>query len=591
MKKGVLIVILSLLLFLIPILFGLTIINFNLKLESSKDLQAEIVSGQASQSNIAMAISVVGPPYLQIIRPKNGTYLINQRIPLEFESDGDYTWSNIDNQENITADENTEVNTTDGARTLYLFANNTQGTIQKSISFTANSTKIKIIMDNFNEDYEVSDESHQENRKKDKKGETTQIFDYPLEEMQELDDFILDDDLNGKIEFNEPVNLTDNIGFSNRIINFTDSVNISYNYIEINSTKFPGLNRFATLTLKDLTFNNPRILKDGEICSELECIIINYSRGDLTFMVDGFSKYSAEDTPNETRPPSGGGGGGSILPWVKSNLYLDYEQISLKIKQGETSFKQINITNYGNQKMTLTLNVSSNLDEFLNLEENQITLNPGESKMIPLDFFVRENTTPGMYLGKLIINPGTNQLEKVIIIGLEVITKNPLFDIRIYVPEKYLQIMPGEEIYYSVEIFNLGDIDEEVDVEVEYSLLNDKGEIVTSYHESMAVITKLSYIRQKEVPDHIPLGNYVIYLKATYAGQVSSTSQMITIGPGHEIESPLTGFVYVIPVIVSIIAMIILILLFWILLKVNKKDRFKEMILKNVEQRRPYGYN
>lgn len=592
MKKGDLIVILSLLLILIPILFGLTLINFNLKLKAARELQAEILSGQASQSGVAMAITVIGPPYLELTYPKNGTYLIEDGIPLEFESEGDYTWYNIDNQENITVSGNTFVNISGGVHTLYLFANNTYGIAQESISFTANSTKIKIIMDNFNEDYEVSDETHPENRKKDKKGETTQIFDYTLEEIQNLDNFILDDDLNGKIEFNEPVNLTDNIEFSNRLINFTEAVNVSYNYIEINSTYFPGLERFATLTLRDLTFNNPRILKDGEICSEIECIIVNYSRGDLTFMVNGFSAYSAEDTPNETQPPSGGGGGGggSILPWIKSNIYLDSEQISLKIKQGETEFKQVNITNYGKQKMTLTLSLSSNLENFLNLEESQIILNPGESKLIPLDFFVREQTTPGMYLGKLTINPGANQLEKIIIIGLEVITKNPLFDVRIYVPEKYLQVMPGDEIYYSVEIFNLGEIEDEVDLEVEYSLINDKGETVTSHHESMAVRTKLSYIRHKEIPDHLPLGNYVIYLKVLYAGQVSSTSQMITIGPSSEIETPFPRFIYIVPTIVSIIAMVILMLLFWILLKLNKKDRFKEMILKNSERSGYYRF-
>lgn len=587
MKKGVLIIILSLLLILIPILFGLMVINFNLKVAAARDLQAEIFSGKASQSNIAMAISVIGAPYLNIINPINGTYLIEQGIPLEFESEGDYTWYNLDNQENKSLEGNGNINATEGSHTLYLFANNTHGISQQSISFTVNSSEIKFIMDNFNEDYEVSDESHPENRKKDKKGETTQIFNYTLEEMQELNNFILDDELNGKIEFNEPVNLTDNEDFENKKINFTKNVNFSYNYIEINSSSFPGLNRFATLTLRDLTFNNPRILKDGEICSELECIIVDYSRGDLIFMVNEFSAYSAEDTPEETQPSSGGGGGGSILPWTQANLNLNYEQISLKLKQGETEFKQINITNKGKQKLTITFNTSSNLKNFLKIEESTITLNPGESKLVSLDFFVREDTLPGMYLGKIILNPGTKVLEKVIIIGLEVVTKNPLFDVRIYVPEKYLQVMPGEEIYYSVEIFNLGEIEEEVDIEVEYSLLNEQGNTITSHHESMAVRTKLSYIRNKEIPNHLPFGNYVIYLKVKYAGQISSTSQMITLGPHSETEIPLPRFVYVIPIIISLIAMIILILLFWILLKLHKKPkRYAPVRLKKLKKKR-----
>lgn len=387
------------------------------------------------------------------------------------------------------------------------------------------------------------------------------------------------------------MNLTDNLEFSNRLINFTDSVNVSYNHIEINSTKFPGLNKFATLTLRDLTFNNPRILKNGALCSPVECIIVNYSRGDLTFIVGGFSSYSAEETPsNQTQPPSGGGGSGSVLSWIQPSIYLDSEQISLKLKQGGTSLKQINITNKGKQKIVLSLSVPSNLEGFLKIDSDTITLNPGQSKIVSLDFLVRENTLPGIYLGKLILNPGNNQIEKSIVIALEVITKNPLFDVRMYVPEKYLQVMPGDEIYYSVEIFNLGDTDEEVDIEAEYILLNKDGEVITSHHESMAVRTKLSYLRHKEVPDHLPLGDYILYLRVKYAGQVSSTSQMITIGTHTQTEFPLKGisFIYVIPLLISFIALIILIMLLITLLRLNKKRNLNDLILKSSQRWRNY---
>lgn len=581
MKRGLWIVILSLLLLLIPILFGLTLVNFNLKLKTSSEISAELVSGKASQSNVAMAVSVIGPPYLQIISPLSGTYLINQGIPLNFESEGLITWYNLDSGENITLNGNRNINASSGFHTLYLFANNSHGLTQKQVSFTVNATNVKIIMDNFNEDYESSDESHAENQKKDKKGETTQIFNYNLEQLQQLDNFILDDALNGKIEFNEPVNLTDNEEFIQGIINFTKKVNISYNYIQIKSDSFPGLNKPAILTLNDLTFNNPRILKDGEICSDLECIIMDYSRGNLMFMVNGFSAYSAEETPEEEIPiPERTSGGGGGIFTRNYNFKTDQEQFSVKLNQGDTDVRVLNITNYGKQRVTLTLESSHTLEKFLKFNQRVIILNPGESKLVEIDFFAREDTNPNLYLGEILLKTDTN-VEKRVLVALEITSSNPLFDVRIYVPEKYLVVLPGDEIYYTIEIFNLGDIKDEVDVKVEYNLVNNKGEIVTSSHESMAVRTKLSYIRNKKAPDHLPWGEYIIYVTVKYSGEVASASQAITLGKHEKTEYPLPSFIYIIPLMISIVALVMLILLLVILIRLNKKKpKFKKIILK-----------
>src|SRR3989344_4008098 len=69
------------------------------------------------------------------------------------------------------------------------------------------------------------------------------------------------------------------------------------------------LNKNATLTLYDVTFSNPRILKDNVVIT----IPFIFENGTLSFNVSSFSEYRIEETP--TTPPSsgssGGGGGGS----------------------------------------------------------------------------------------------------------------------------------------------------------------------------------------------------------------------------------------------------------------------------------------
>jgi hypothetical protein len=119
----------------------------------------------------------------------------------------------------------------------------------------------------------------------------------------------------GKIVFNSSLNLS-NGG------NYTFAINISSNFVEINSSYVPQLNSSAQITLNGLSFVNPRILKNGVICSSNECHKESYSNGTLIFSVTGFSNYSAEETPivSEILSENSKGGGGGSVPIVKIQL-------------------------------------------------------------------------------------------------------------------------------------------------------------------------------------------------------------------------------------------------------------------------------
>jgi hypothetical protein len=128
------------------------------------------------------------------------------------------------------------------------------------------------------------------------------------------------------------INFT-SVDLSNQTIDLS-YVNISFNHIEINSNALPGFNKSALLTLLNLSFTSPMILKDGNNCTS--CFRLDYSNGTLLFNVTGFSVYTTREDPrcgdgvcestySETCsscagdcgacPPSGGspgGGGGGI---------------------------------------------------------------------------------------------------------------------------------------------------------------------------------------------------------------------------------------------------------------------------------------
>ena len=107
----------------------------------------------------------------------------------------------------------------------------------------------------------------------------------------------------GKIEFFGSINIT-------RTINIDAYTNITSNSIAVDTTNLPELNVPAIVTFYNLTFINPRVLKDGSTCSDSICKIINYSNSTIIFNVTGFSKYTVEETPPDTGGSSSGGSGG-----------------------------------------------------------------------------------------------------------------------------------------------------------------------------------------------------------------------------------------------------------------------------------------
>ena len=86
-------------------------------------------------------------------------------------------------------------------------------------------------------------------------------------------------------------------------------INMSENSIEVNSSCFSGFNSSAVITIYNLTWSDPQILKDGSTCSD--CTEVSYSAGTFVFSVTGFSVYSTQETPTSSGGGGGGGGGGS----------------------------------------------------------------------------------------------------------------------------------------------------------------------------------------------------------------------------------------------------------------------------------------
>ena len=205
MKRGILIVSL--------LIISLIALGFVLRTNSYK------LTGEATTQSTSLNITVFQvPPVLAILAPKNETYLSANYVLLNFTSlYADNLFYNIDNGANNSVSSPTYFNTTSGSHTLYLYANNSNATTLKNVTFYINSSMF-IIKDNEFEDEDDAEEDNNTMERHSKKGTTTEFLDYSYEELQNLDNIILENPLYGKILFNEVINLTNDSNSSDNIV-------------------------------------------------------------------------------------------------------------------------------------------------------------------------------------------------------------------------------------------------------------------------------------------------------------------------------------------------------------------------------------
>ena len=482
---------------------------------NNSTITGSTVTGEITNM-LVLNLTVSGPPQLSILHPRNHTYLTSQNLQLNFTVD-DEEWIqySLDSAANVTITGNIKFNTTEGSHNLFLYANNTNGLTTRNVTFFVNSIKFTVKYSNYSNSY---------------KGNSTDYNASSYEDLQNLSGVILEHISFGKIDFgNEIINLTDDQNPDDNEIDIDSYTNFSFNRIFVNSTAIPNFNKSATLTLRDLTFTNPRILRDGSLCSATICTEGDYSGGTFVFNVTSFSVYTTEETPVEAGGDSGSGGssGGSgggitttkILP-AKKGIIVSDDEIHVSLKQGQVTTKKITIKNNDNKKLRVNLE-NSILKDFVVVRGGVFDLNPGESMEVTLDFIARENTKPNLYLGTLLVK--TEYESKEILVAIEVESLKSLLDARAEILKEYKEVLPGEEILAEVKLFNLG-YNGRVDVLIEYIIKDYDGNEIGIEHESLAIETQVNFVKKMKIPESADYGKYVLYVKAIYNGEVASAS-------------------------------------------------------------------
>lgn len=271
---------------------------FILTLNLVSPITGEVITGEVTNTPLNMNISISGAPFLNLTSPRVNWNYWKINISLNYTSvNADIIRYNLDNGDNITITSPRIINLTNGTHTLRIYAENENGVTLKVATFNINAYIMNVSHERFSGG---------------KKGNSTEFWKKSYEELQELPNITLEHTDHGRIFFGNQLNLTNDNNASDGLVDLDSWINISHNWIYLNSTALPNLNTSATLKFYNLTFSNPRILLDGSVCPSTICTISSYSNGILEFEVEHFSSYSSEETSSsDSNSGSSSGGGGS----------------------------------------------------------------------------------------------------------------------------------------------------------------------------------------------------------------------------------------------------------------------------------------
>ena len=538
-----------------------------------------LINIKAVYEKASVSISVVDniPPNIVIYYPLNDTYNYKENIYLYYtvsdkHSTMDKVWYNLDNGNNITLIGNTTFNVIDeGSHTLYIFANDSSGSLNntETITFFVNTSLGYIIISDYN-------------------GTTTDFDSLNKEEQETIGNMILEYTGYGKILFNELINISDdneNAGEQPRkVINLSAYTGISFNRIFINTTELLQLNKSATLSLYNLNFTNPRILRDGLLCPSEICTKVSYTGGVLIFNVTSFLAYSAEESP--VAPARGAGGGTRAVVKEKvSDFTVDKDLIKVVLKQGETKKEFLEIENTGETELDMTIDLGD-LKDFVifptGVGKYSFKLEVGEKQSVQLIFNIAEDQKPDVYPGKIIIKGGG--LQTIITTIIEIESKQPIFDIELNILEEFKEVAAGEGLLAEITLYNLAGIGL-IDVSVDYAIIGLDGKAIIKEHETVAVETRTSFIKRFTIPSSAKPGSYILYAKVTYDGVVGSSSSLFEVVEKPHVETPaqIEKYFYILYLVIAVIVVFVILMFYQYielkkLTKSIKKVRAEDLI-------------
>ena len=297
-----------------------------------------------------------------------------------------------------------------------------------------------------------------------------------------------------------------------------------------------------------------------------------YLNPNLFVMNTSIAPVSPTPTPETPVSPggggsSGGGGGGSAVV-TQSSVDFDVSRSFYEktLVLDEVIFDRIQLTNNGPTASSFSVSVQI-LEDIVQVSDNFLTVNSGETKNIGLTLFAPNRT--GIYPGKIIIKSGTTTKEINVIITVK--TEKSLFDVGIIIPSNFNVLGIGNNLVVQINLLQAG-IKEKMDVTLNYAVKDFGGETYLTESETIAVFDELSFDKTFDTSD-LPSGNYVLGVELMYPDGVAVASSQFSVKGNSTFNSELI-------ILWSALVMVIVVFVVMFVLVERHKKKIKKHLKK-----------
>jgi len=213
-----------------------------------------------------------------------------------------------------------------------------------------------------------------------------------------------------------------------------------------------------------------------------------------------------------------GGGGGGIAITPTTDFTLSKNSITTELVLAEEKTETITITNTGSADLNFILNIEGEVDDFIDIGDTSFTLTAGNEKTISLEFIGKR---VGAFTGQLIVK--ADDLEKSVIISMEVESTLSLFDVKLDIPIGYKIVKPGGILKTQITLLNIG-APTLVDVISTYLIKDLSGKIIYQSSETFAVEIQKSFEKDFPISKNLRLSDYLAIIEIRYENSFAVSS-------------------------------------------------------------------
>jgi hypothetical protein len=153
------------------------------------------------------------------------------------------------------------------------------------------------------------------------------------------------------------------------------------------------------------------------------------------------------------------------------------------------------------------------------------------------------------------------------------------FNIEVKIPETYKTTTPGTEVWFTINVLNLGNTNR-IDVVLNSEIVDEEGVIQVSKTKTVAMETTASFVNSLSLPVDLPDGTYYVVVSITFPDRTVESREQFTV------KAPDNKLFWIIIMGVIVIFIILLIILLVRFYKTNIDKLMLRIRIKQIIDKR-----